>query len=62
MIWFSQLVILTLPLLVVCRIFIWVCKFVVGLLIELFVIRFVHIEGRFGNLEFEKPLTDVAIN
>jgi len=62
MILFSQLVILVVPLLVVDRIFIWVCKLVVGLLIELFVIRFVHIEGRFGNLEFSKPLTHVVVN
>lgn len=49
-------------MLVVCRIFIWVCKLIVGLLIELFVIRFVHIEERFDNLEFAKPLTHVVVN
>jgi len=42
--------------------FIWVCKLDVGLLIELFSIQFVHIEERFGNLDFVKLLTHVAVN
>jgi hypothetical protein len=42
-------------------VFIWVCG-IIDSFLELFAIRIVHVEGRFGNLEFAKQLTHVAVN
>jgi len=42
-------------------VFVWVCG-IIDDFSELFAIRFVHVEGRFGNLEFAKQLIHVTIN